>query len=99
MFRFEKLEVWQKALKLADDVYAVTRSFPADERFLGDLLEQSGACRFSGLLPVPRRQPHVEGRPEDQPGLRDLPQDRVGGEFSPERGELRVFRALLAFFV
>lgn len=33
MFRFEKLEVWQKALELADDVYAVTRSFPADERF------------------------------------------------------------------
>jgi four helix bundle protein len=33
MFRFEKLEVWQKAVDLARDVYAVTRGFPADERF------------------------------------------------------------------
>ena len=33
MFRFEKLEVWQKAVELADDVYAVTRGFPDHERF------------------------------------------------------------------
>src|SRR5262249_29621205 len=33
MFRFEKLDVWQKAVGLAGDVYAATRSFPADERF------------------------------------------------------------------
>ena len=33
MFRFEKLEVWQKAVDFADRVYAVTRSFPDDERF------------------------------------------------------------------
>ena len=33
MFNFEKLEVWQKAIEFADFVYAVTRSFPADERF------------------------------------------------------------------
>ncbi len=33
MFRFEKLSVWQKAVNLADSVYAVTRTFPDDERF------------------------------------------------------------------
>jgi four helix bundle protein len=33
MFRFEKLDVWQKAVDFADLVYAVTRGFPADERF------------------------------------------------------------------
>ena len=33
MFRFEKLDVWQKAVGLAGDVYNATRSFPSDERF------------------------------------------------------------------
>ena len=33
MFNFEKLEVWQKAISLADAIYRQTRSFPADERF------------------------------------------------------------------
>ena len=33
MFRFEKLDVWQKAVEYADLVYRLTRSFPADERF------------------------------------------------------------------
>lgn len=33
MFNFEKLEVWQKAVDFADLIYAVTRSFPSDERF------------------------------------------------------------------
>ena len=33
MFRFEKLAVWQKAIELADEVYAVTSTFPNDERF------------------------------------------------------------------
>jgi four helix bundle protein len=33
MFNFEKLEVWHEAIKFADFVYSVTRSFPADERF------------------------------------------------------------------
>ena len=33
MFRFEKLDVWKKAVDFADLVYALTRSFPADERF------------------------------------------------------------------
>ena len=33
MFNFEKLDVWQKAIDLADTVYTVTRTFPAEERF------------------------------------------------------------------
>lgn len=33
MFRFEKLDAWQFAIDLADLVYDVTHSFPADERF------------------------------------------------------------------
>ncbi len=33
MFRFEKLEVWQRAIAFADRVYEVTRAFPGDERF------------------------------------------------------------------
>jgi len=33
MFKFEKLDIWQKAMEYADFVYGVTRSFPAEERF------------------------------------------------------------------
>ncbi|RBP44321.1 four helix bundle protein [Roseimicrobium gellanilyticum] len=33
MFGFEKLDVWQKAIEFADQVYTVTRAFPSDERF------------------------------------------------------------------
>jgi four helix bundle protein len=33
MFRFEKLDVWQKAIDFACGVYDVTARFPGDERF------------------------------------------------------------------
>ncbi len=33
MFGFEKLEVWQKAVDLADEVYRMTREFPDYEKF------------------------------------------------------------------
>ncbi len=33
MFRFEKIEVWQKALAWTQRVYEVSQSFPAKERF------------------------------------------------------------------
>jgi four helix bundle protein len=33
MFNFEKLGVWHRAIELADLVYCLTRTFPADERF------------------------------------------------------------------
>lgn len=32
MFNFEKLDVWRKALGLAETAYALTRKFPDDER-------------------------------------------------------------------
>jgi four helix bundle protein len=33
MFRFEKLEVWHRAVRHAGDIYKVTKEFPSDERF------------------------------------------------------------------
>lgn len=33
MFKFEKLEVWQRAIEFADEVYSATEDFPGDERF------------------------------------------------------------------
>ena len=33
MFNFEKLEVWEKAIGLANLVYRSTQAFPVDERF------------------------------------------------------------------
>jgi four helix bundle protein len=33
MFRFEKLDVWQRAVDHAGTIYEVTRGFPSDERF------------------------------------------------------------------
>ena len=33
MFGFEKLDVWQKSLEFADEIYKTTASFPTDERF------------------------------------------------------------------
>lgn len=33
MFNFEKLDVWQKSIALADLTYRLTRNFPAEERF------------------------------------------------------------------
>ncbi len=33
MFRFEKLDVWQKSVEFASQVYEATRGFPSEERF------------------------------------------------------------------
>lgn len=33
MFKFEKLDVWQKALAFSDLIYTKSALFPADERF------------------------------------------------------------------
>jgi four helix bundle protein len=33
MFNFEKLDVWHKAVVLADLIYSQTRNFPVEERF------------------------------------------------------------------
>jgi len=33
MFRFEKLDVWHKAIELSDLIYTITKKFPDNERF------------------------------------------------------------------
>ena len=33
MFRFEKLDVWHRAVEFGDVVYSLPRQFPSDERF------------------------------------------------------------------
>ena len=33
VFRFQKLDVWHKAVEFADFVYEKTRNFPSEERF------------------------------------------------------------------
>ena len=33
MFRFEKFDVWHRAVDFASEVYSATARFPADERF------------------------------------------------------------------
>ncbi len=33
MFRFEKLDVWQKSISFSKAIYLITAKFPSDERF------------------------------------------------------------------
>ncbi len=33
MYHFEKLEIWQKAMKLVDEIYSITEIFPSKEKF------------------------------------------------------------------
>lgn len=33
MFKFEKLDVWQKAVEYAEFIYKVTQTFPVEERY------------------------------------------------------------------
>jgi four helix bundle protein len=33
MFKFEKLQIWEKAIDFADLTYKLTKDFPSDERF------------------------------------------------------------------
>ena len=57
MFNFEKLEVWQKAIDLADLVYVNTRSFPSDERFgLTNQMRRAAVFEVVSQAFVARRQ-------------------------------------------
>jgi four helix bundle protein len=50
MFRFEKLDVWRKAVEYADLIYKVTQPFPADERFgLSNQLRRSAVSISSNI--------------------------------------------------
>jgi four helix bundle protein len=33
MFKFEGLEIWKESIKFTSDVYGLTKTFPAEERF------------------------------------------------------------------
>ena len=42
MYHFEKLEIWQKAVNLVDEIYNVTENFPEKEKFaLADQLRRA----------------------------------------------------------
>jgi four helix bundle protein len=50
MFGFEKLDVWKKAIDLADDVYRLTREFPDYEKFgLANQMRRSAVSISSNL--------------------------------------------------
>ena len=50
MFRFERLDVWQKSVAFADRVYVVTRRFPDDERFgLTSQMRRAGVSVSSNI--------------------------------------------------
>jgi hypothetical protein len=55
MFNFEKLEVWHKSIALADTVYVVTKSFPADERFgLTNQMRRAAVFQCGGVANLVR---------------------------------------------
>jgi four helix bundle protein len=50
MFNFEKLDVWQKSIALADQIYGTTKSFPRDERFgLTNQMRRAGVSISSNI--------------------------------------------------
>ena len=50
MFGFEKLDVWKKAIELADDVYRLTREFPDYEKFgLANQMRRSAVSISSNI--------------------------------------------------
>jgi four helix bundle protein len=61
MFRFEKLDVWQKAIEYADCVDSMTREFPAEERFgLTSQLRRSAVSVSSNIAEGTGRSSDVE---------------------------------------
>ena len=50
IFAFEKLEVYQVARKLVNDIYELQQSFPAEERYaLGDQIRRSSTTITSNI--------------------------------------------------
>jgi len=57
MFKFEKLQVWQKSVDFAGLVYRATASFPADERFgLTNQIRRAASSIASNLAEGSARQ-------------------------------------------
>ncbi len=61
MFRFEKLDVWQKAVEYADLIYRITQGFPAEERFgLTSQLRRSAVSVSSNIAEGSSRVSRVD---------------------------------------
>jgi four helix bundle protein len=63
MFNFEKLQVWRKSIVLADLIYGLTRSFPAEERFgLTSQMRRSAVSGSSNLAEGSSRSSRTDFR-------------------------------------
>ena len=61
MFNFEKLDVWQKAIEFADEVYRVTRNFPGGERFgLTNQMRRAAVSISSNIAEGSSRNSHID---------------------------------------
>lgn len=61
MFNYEKLETWQEAIAFADMIYAVTKRFPADERFgLTNQMRRAAVSISSNLAEGSSRNSRVD---------------------------------------
>ena len=61
MFNFEKLDAWQEAIAFADMVYALTRSFPSDERFgLTNQMRRAAVSISSNIAEGTARVSHAD---------------------------------------
>jgi four helix bundle protein len=61
MFKFEKLDIWQKAMEYADLIYRLTRSFPAEERFgLTSQLRRSAVSVSSNIAEGSSRSSDID---------------------------------------
>ena len=59
---YRDLLVWQKAMSLVEEIYALTRQFPADERFgLVVQLRRAAVSIPSNLAEGQARKSHAEG--------------------------------------
>ena len=58
MFNFEKLDVWQKSIAFAGQVYRVTRAFPREEQFgLTNQIRRAGNSIASNIAEGSARPP------------------------------------------
>src|SRR5206468_3497366 len=61
MFNFEKLDVWQEAIRFADLVYELTGDFPNEERFgLTNQMRRAAVSISSNLAEGSSRASHTD---------------------------------------
>ena len=61
MFNFENLDAWQEAIAFADLIYAMTRSFPSDERFgLTNQMRRAAVSISSNIAEGTARVSHAD---------------------------------------